>query len=631
MPVFTTTSPEILRARYRSLSGEIPILIFTALSATAMQIVALTGEVSWTVAVGLPVIRMALGALIFLYWLRHRHDQPSVSQIRWRLRIASGLLVLAGIVTFLRTLYLFHHTGPFGHYFLIIDTLLYGLCFAFILSRLGLATYLYNLLLVAATITCIFLGGFEQPHLLTGLILVFEFGVLLAMRESNHVFDQWVHATYATHTLSAENQRLAHQDTLTCLPNRRQFFLHVEQRLANVTPTMASVAVGIVDLDNFKPVNDAYGHHVGDLVLVEIGLRLSRIRVADVQFYRLGGDEFAFQLTTDAGQATLTHLGKEITHVIAQPMQMDGIPITIKASIGACVYVNTRDTAQDLYEHADFALYHAKRTGRGSMEIYSRQLEQARLHLSKVDQALRTADLEAELFPVFQPIVHVSTGEVSSFESLARWNSAKLGVVAPDMFIGVAESLGMVSDITRLMFKKALVAMAAWPAHVRLSFNLSAYDVTNKAVIEELADVVRGSGIHPERFIFEITETALLQDFATARENVELLRQAGARIALDDFGTGYSSLSHVQNLPLDKLKIDRSFIRDIETNATSQTIVRSILALCQGMQIECVAEGAETENQVKFLQAMGCQLIQGYFYARPMAQEQLESYLAMHA
>lgn len=593
-----------------------------------MQVIALMGEVDWTASVGLPAIRILLGALIFLYWFRRRHDQPSMAQIRWRLRASSVLLVLAGIVTLLRTLYLFHHTGTFGHYFLIIDTLLYGLCFVFILSKLGIATYIYNFLLLAATISCIFLEPLEHPYVLTALILVFEIGVLLAIRTSNHVFDQWVHATYATHALSAENQRLAHQDTLTCLPNRRQFFTHVEQRLAHAAQATERVAVGIVDLDNFKPVNDAYGHHVGDLVLVEIGLRLSRLRVADVQFYRLGGDEFAFQLTADMQQAMLTQLGKEVVHVIAQPMQVDGIPMTIKASIGACEYSNSGETAQDLYEHADFALYHAKRTGRGSMEIYSQQLEQARLHLSKIDQALRAADLEAELFPVFQPIVYVHNGETSSFESLARWNSPSLGIVAPDVFISAAESLGMVSEITRLMFKRAMVTMADWPAHIRLSFNLSAYDVTNKGVIEELIGMMAASGLQPARFIFEITETALLQDFATARDNISLLRQAGARVALDDFGTGYSSLSHVQNLPLDKLKIDRSFIRDIETNTISQTIVRSILALCQGMQIECVAEGAETESQVRFLQALGCQLIQGYFYSRPMAQEHIESYLA---
>jgi diguanylate cyclase (GGDEF)-like protein len=414
------------------------------------------------------------------------------------------------------------------------------------------------------------------------------------------------------------------------LPNRRQFFLHVEQQLARAKKTAEPFAVGIIDLDNFKPVNDVYGHHTGDLVLREVGERLARVKIAGVQFYRLGGDEFAFEIVTDAQNAILKQVGKEINRIISQPMNVDGILINIKASIGACVFSNTKDTAQELYEHADFALYHMKRTGRGNMEIYSKTLEEERQHLHKVDQALRVADMEAELFPVFQPIINVGTGEISSFESLARWNSPTLGIVPPAVFIGVAESLGVISDLTRLMFHKSIIVMAEWPAHIRLSFNLSAYDVTNKAVIEELIYMVAQSRLHPSRFVFEVTETALLQDFATAKDNIELLRQAGARIALDDFGTGYSSLSHVQNLPLDKLKIDRSFIKDIETNTTSQTIVRSILALCQGMQVECVAEGAETVSQVQFLQQMGCQLVQGYFYSKPMAAEHIPAYLAEH-
>jgi len=196
------------------------------------------------------------------------------------------------------------------------------------------------------------------------------------------------------------------------------------------------------------------------------------------------------------------------------------------------------------------------------------------------------------------------------------------------MFIPVAESLGMIADITELMFSRSMIEMATWPDNMRLSFNLSAYDVTNQSVIKALIGMMHTSQLAPDRFVFEITETALLQNFETARDNIGLLRKAGAKVALDDFGTGYSSLSHVQNLPLDKLKIDRSFVKDIETNTTSQTIVRSILALCHGMHMECVAEGAETESQVRFLQAMGCQLIQGYYFAKPMPKEQVQAYLA---
>ena len=631
MPFSKTTSPELLLARYRSLMADVPVVIFAGLSATAIQIIALREGIDWRVAVAMPLVRITLASMLFYYWFWHREDNPGIEKVRWRLRAASILLVISGVVTFFRSLYLFNHTDIFGHYFLVIYMTLFGLCFAFILSKIGIAAFIYNFLLISAALVCIFMGNFEQPYLLAALVLVFEIGMLFAMRASTNVFDRLVNATYETHTLLEENQRLANQDALTRLPNRRQFFMHVEQQLARAKKTAERFAVGIVDLDNFKPVNDVYGHHIGDLVLTEMGERLARIKIAAVQFYRLGGDEFAFQVITDPQHMTLKQIGKEVNRVISQPMIMDGILINIKASIGACVFSNTKDTAQELYEHADFALYHVKRTGRGSMEIYSQTLEEERQHLHKVDQALRAADMEAELFPVFQPIINVNTGEISSFESLARWNSPSIGIVPPAVFIGVAESLGIISDLTRLMFEKSIIVMGTWPAHIRLSFNLSAYDVTNKAVIEELIYMVAQSRIHPSRFVFEVTETALLQDFATAKDNIELLRQSGARIALDDFGTGYSSLSHVQNLPLDKLKIDRSFIKDIETNPTSQTIVRSILALCQGMQVECVAEGAETSSQVQFLQQMGCQLIQGYFYSKPMAEEHIQNYLAEHS
>jgi diguanylate cyclase (GGDEF)-like protein len=628
MPFSKTTSPELLLARYRSLIDDVPVVIFAALSAAAIQIIALHDGIDWRVSVAMPLFRMILAAMLFIYWFWHRDDNPNIQQVRWRLRAASVVLIFSAVVTFFRTLYLLSHTDIFGHYFLIVTVTLYGLCFAFILSKIGIAAYIYNGILISAALTGIFMSDFTQPYALAGLVLVFEIGMLFAMRASANVFDRLVSATYETHSLLEENQRLANLDALTDLPNRRQFFMHVEQQLIRAKRTAERLAVGIVDLDNFKPVNDAYGHHIGDLVLVEVGKRLAKVNITDVQFYRLGGDEFAFQVMTDEQHVILRQIGKEINRVISRPMNVDGIPISIKASIGACVFSNTKDTAQELYEHADFALYHVKRKGRGNMEIYSQALEEERLHLSKVDQALRAADMDAEMFPVFQPIINVNTGWISSFESLARWNSPALGVVPPALFIGVAESLGMISDLTRVMFKKSIIVMASWPAHTRLSFNLSAYDVTNKAVIEELIYMVAQSRIHPSRFVFEVTETALLQDFATAKDNIEILRQAGTKIALDDFGTGYSSLSHVQNLPLDKLKIDRSFIKDIETNSTSQTIVRSILALCQGMQIECVAEGAETESQVQFLQELGCQLIQGYFYSKPMAQEHIQSYLA---
>lgn len=631
MSFFKTTSHELLRARYNSLLKDVPVAIFMAISALTIQIIVLKDGIDWKLAIATPLIRMLICACMLLYWFWHRDEHPSILAIHRRLHFASIIFIVAGLFTFWRSVYIYPLTDSFGHYFLIFHNTLYGFCFAFILRKIGAAAYIYNLLLISSAIACIFIGQLQHDYLVALLILVFEVGMLLAMHASNMVFDQWVNATYETQALLKDNQRLANQDVLTQLPNRRQFFVQVEQELMFARQTNQCFAVGILDLDNFKPVNDVHGHHIGDLVLVEVGKRLAQVRPGEVRFYRLGGDEFAFHLVTDDDHASLKQIAYEINQAISQPISIDGLLIVIKASMGACIVCDEQASAQALYEHADFALYHVKRTERGNLEIYSDVLEQERLQLNRIDQALRTADIHAELFPVFQPIIDVDAGEVGAFESLARWQSPTLGEVSPALFIPVAESLGIVTDITKLMFSHSIRAMSGWPENMRLSFNLSAYDVTNQAVIKHLISMMQASQLRADRFIFEITETALLQDFETARENIGLLRQAGAKVALDDFGTGYSSLSHVQHLPLDKLKIDRSFVRDIETNTTSQTIVRSILALCQGMHMECVAEGAETESQVRFLQAMGCQWVQGYYFAKPMPQAQIQSYLERHA
>lgn len=596
MLFFRTTSHELLRARYNSLLKDVPVAIFMAMSALSIQMLVLKNSVDWKLAIAGPAFRMLICAGMLLYWFRHRNEHPPTHAIHRRLDIGSCILIFAGLVTFWRSLYIYPLTDNFGHYFLIFHNTLYGFCFAFILRKIGTAAYLYNLVMITSAIACVFIGHIEHAYLIALLIVVFE-------------------------------ERLANQDVLTQLPNRRQFFVQVEQELILARQTSQCFAVGILDLDNFKPVNDVHGHHIGDLVLVEVGKRLAQIRPDEVRFYRLGGDEFAFHLVTDDEHASLRQIAYEINQAISQPISIDGLRMVIKASMGACIVCDQQTSAQTLYERADFALYHVKRTERGNLEIYSDTLEKERQQLNRIDQALRAADIHAELFPVFQPIIDIDTGEVGAFESLARWRSPTLGDVSPVLFIPVAESLGMIADITKLMFRRAIHTMTGWPEDMRLSFNLSAYDVSNQAVIEDLISIMQTSHLRPGRFIFEITETALLQDFETARQNIKRLRQAGAKVALDDFGTGYSSLSHVQHLPLDKLKIDRSFIKDIETNTTSQTIVRSILALCQGMHMECVAEGAETESQVRFLQAMGCHWVQGYYFAKPMPEAEIQAYL----
>ncbi len=375
MSLLQKPDANLLRARYHSLVNDVPVVIFTAISALTIQMVALQGEIDWKFAILPPMLRLVIGVILLWFWYKHRHDQPPIENIRKRLDTASTLLILAGLFTFWRSLYLFPITGSFSHYFLIVHNTLYGLCFAFILSKLGAAAYAYNVLLIGAAVTCVFRGDIEHPYLVAMLILVFEVGMLLTMRASNKTFDQWVNATFETQSLLKENQRLAQQDVLTALPNRRQFFLQAAQQQAESSLGEHCFVVGILDLDHFKPINDQYGHHIGDLVLSEVGKRLAAIHTADVQFYRLGGDEFAFHLLSDCEHLRLKQVCAEISHALSQAMHIDERVLTVSASIGACSTCDAKLSAQTMYEHADQALYQVKRAGRGHLQIYSEPLD----------------------------------------------------------------------------------------------------------------------------------------------------------------------------------------------------------------------------------------------------------------
>lgn len=628
MTLLSPLREDVLRARYASLLKEVPVVIFTAMIALCIQIMVLHDHRLWLVAVVMPMLKLGVGASLLLYWFSLRHTHPPLAMMKRRLQVAALIMMLAGLLGFLRCLYLFPQVDSEAQYFLLLHNVIYGFCFALMLSKLGVAAYIYNALMIAGVISCMWRAEQSVLPYLSLLVLTFEAGVLMTMRESTRMFDRWVIANHETEALLLANQRLANEDALTQLPNRRQFFEQVEQHLQHARQHRECLAVGLLDLDNFKPVNDLHGHHVGDQVLVEVGKRLATLGGDAVVFYRLGGDEFAFHLITDDSHDSLQQMANQIHHALSQPISLHGLVISLAASIGACVSCQHSDDAQQLYERADFALYHVKRSGRGYLQIYSPSLEHQRDQLSRLEQALPQAVMREEIHAVFQPIMQLEPQAVMGVECLARWHSPTLGDVMPTQFMPLAESLGLSQRLTRHLFAQALAAMPQWPAACRLFFNLSACDVSDAGLISHVLDSMAAQQIAPARVVFEVTETALLHDFEAAQQQLMRLRQAGAQIALDDFGTGYSSLSHVQSLPLDILRIDRRFIQDIEHDLASQTIVRAILALCHGMHLQCIAEGAEHASQVRFLQAMGCAQIQGFYFASPLSAPALNDFLA---
>lgn len=422
-------------------------------------------------------------------------------------------------------------------------------------------------------------------------------------------------------------QEAALTDALTGLPNRRGFQQKLTELLEKSKREDSGLAIGAIDLDGFKPVNDAFGHATGDQLLMEVGERLRNTLGEEHFVARLGGDEFGFIIDGREEIDYLQQIGDMVCRDLAASYSLTGVVAEIGASVGMCTYPWDADTAAELSHRADYALYHAKQARKGTAVIFNHQHEAEIRELANMEQVFRRANLDEELYVVFQPIIHAEDRRTYSFEALARWQSPILGNVPPDMFIRAAERSGFIVEVTRYLITKALKAALSWPKHLRIAINLSARDIASMDAVEGIINVVQSSPIDPGRIVFEITETALVCDFDQAREALNALHHAGVQIALDDFGTGHSSLSHLRLLPFDKLKVDSSFVADINKHQASEDIVRTLIGLCDSMRIDCVIEGVETREHMEKVIDLGANLLQGYYLARPMQQDDIQGYL----
>ncbi|MBP2160632.1 MULTISPECIES: bifunctional diguanylate cyclase/phosphodiesterase [Asticcacaulis] len=420
-----------------------------------------------------------------------------------------------------------------------------------------------------------------------------------------------------------EASALAHNDALTGLPNRRSFFAELEERLRVGQP----FDLGLVDLDGFKPINDVYGHAAGDAVLVEVGHRLQAACPDDAIIARLGGDEFALILPSRRGKAELLALGRQICGSLRQPFHLGGATASLSGSIGVVRAGSEKASGTQLLERADYALYRAKANARGEIVIFDARHEGEMRDFNRVDTALRNGDLNAEMHIVFQPQYDLRTQRTVGFEALARWNSPQLGAVTPDVFIQAAERSGTIGKLTEILLRKTLTAVREWPEDLFVTFNLSTRDLHSWRAIEAIRDIVLSSGVAASRIEFEITETAMMTDFDQALKGLNALKGLGVRIALDDFGSGFSSFSYLHRLPIDTLKIDRSFITQIASSQT-RMIVKTMIDLCGNLGLEHIVEGVETEAECAALREINARYVQGYLFARPMGPDAIPSYLA---
>jgi diguanylate cyclase (GGDEF)-like protein len=450
-------------------------------------------------------------------------------------------------------------------------------------------------------------------------------GVLLYILMGNYRdFISLIQSQLRTDALGRENHRLANIDSLTDLPNRRSFFSRLSEECGKASLKQARLALGMLDLDGFKAVNDLYGHAIGDSLLAEVGRRLERT-CPGAFLARLGGDEYAI-IVTDVEEDVLMALGERICEKKNECYLIDGISLQVSVSVGFAIYPDHASRPDLLFEYADYALYESKTNNTGHPVLFCEEHSFAIQRNARIEQALRDADLRAEIAVAFQPIVDLKSGRAVGFEALGRWESRVLGDISPTQFIPIAEKAGIVSEVTHVLLEKSLCAARQWPHPLRLSFNLSPKDICSAESVLVIASIVLKSGFDPGRIDFEITETAMIHDFPQAKQAIESLRTLGCGISLDDFGTGYSTLSQLQTLPISKLKIDRSFVTELQERTAGYKIIKALLSLAREMGIECIVEGVETEEELQALRKLGCRLVQGFHVSKPLDQEAAQQY-----
>lgn len=425
-------------------------------------------------------------------------------------------------------------------------------------------------------------------------------------------------------------KELASQDVLTGLMNRYAINAKIQQALddANGDPSRV-LGIIFLDLDNFKRVNDHYGHVYGDRLIKRVSELVSESLPEGATIARLGGDEFLI-LVDPCSRELLETLAQTIIDRFRSPIHLDLMDVYTSCSIGIAVYPQHGETLEALISHADTAMYAAKEAGKHTYCVFSPEMNQKVAKYIWLDTELRRAIDEQQFVLHYQPLVNLYTGQLHSAEALIRWQSSR-GLVPPSEFINFTEDSGLIIPIGRWLMREAVTQAARWNANglnVRISVNVSARQLRDAGIVNQLRELIEESGAGRTLVDIELTESCFIEDEKSAIDLMRQFKQLGARILLDDFGTGYSSLSQLTRLPIDVIKLDRSFITGIDQNYQSQSLVRSLLGLARAFGFAIVAEGVETEREMQFLKDIGVDYAQGYFYSKPMAPDMFEAWVA---
>ena len=417
------------------------------------------------------------------------------------------------------------------------------------------------------------------------------------------------------------------RDPLTGLHDRGAFLAELDRGVAGAAETFEEVALLYLDLDRFKPVNDTLGHEAGDRLLAEVAARVSReIRPGDV-FGRLGGDEFAILQAGAPQPGGSRALGRRIIESLSRPFHLEGHTVTIGVSIGTAVAPFDADTAPQLVRASDLAMYAAKHAGRNVMRYFEPQMHERMQARRSVEAELREAVGRDQLRLYYQPAKDVVSGDVSCIEALVRWEHPTLGFVRPDEFIPLAEETGLIVQVGEWVLQRACVDAAGWRTDAHVAVNVSPVQLRSRTFVQTVMDALKDSGLPAGRLELEVTENALMADTDLTIAILTELRERGVKIAMDDFGTGYSSINYLRRFPIDKIKIDRSFVSGATPDSESAALIRMIAALGSSLAVQTTAEGVETDDELDIVRDAGCSQMQGYLLSRPVDGDTLAAFL----
>jgi diguanylate cyclase (GGDEF)-like protein len=617
-------SDALLLEQYGALRRQIPLMYALMFINVMFLGIESFRDVPFGMSFGIPIIVSIAIVTRALLWFRRRTISARPEQVR---RYIRGTIVAAALLSIVFGVWgslLFSDAEPIRSVLISLYVFVGAISCCFCLQALPVAGYLVLLFGVMPVTVRLFIASDWSLVTVGANFLIVAILILRTLATNHAGFKEVIQSradmrTERERARAAETaaQLLSYHDPLTGLTNRRALSEHLETMIARRSPQV-QIYLFMLDLDMFKGVNDAYGHEVGDHLLEAVAMRLKTSVVPAGRAYRLGGDEFAVTFEFESnGHNKANAMASQLVRDMAAPFVIGRFSHHISASIGiSCLSADTI-SREDLMQHADIAMYDAKSLGRSRHRFFEPSMAAELATRAVLEQEIRVDFGTAAFHPFYQPVVDLSSGRMVGFEMLARWTRADGRTINPDRFIPIIEECGLIDEFMLQLLEQVCQDARSWPSELIIAINVSPLQFRDRWLSEKILAVLTRQGFPARRICLEITENALIVNPSAAQRIIESLKNQGISLALDDFGTGYSSIKHLRMLPFDKLKIDRSFIVNIDTDRSAHRMVSAIIRLAESLHLRVVAEGVESASVRDTLHELGCHEAQGYLLGEP--------------